>query len=292
MIAMKGRLPSNPLAEVAASEQMRPKFLEMTPLEVGPFAEEDSLGGAFRMLKIFDCGKFDAACVIGNLQKSIVARFGVPVYDCVLCHGVLEGGMQYARHERLTVIVINLDDIELLKSIKMIEQVLDEVASQARCERIDVLETTLLVGKDMIGEGGVGGEDLECAENELALADVHMTVIVMGMEQRAKVKGNVCNASVGERLTITGNGCLDVVVLVVKHQSDEIVVGFSTDVARLVDKDRKLLHGDNPLENKNAGGNPPALDSPLKQDDQRQYSTPLRFAAVPFPNHYGKDVAL
>ena len=160
MIAMKGRLPSNPLAEVAASEQMRPKFLEMTPLEVGPFAEEDSFSGAFRMLKIFDCGKFDAACVIGNLQKSIVERLGVPVYDCVLCHGVLEGGMQYARHERLAVIVINLDDIELLKSIKMIEQVLDEVASLARCESIDVLETNLLVGKDVLCEGGVGGEEL------------------------------------------------------------------------------------------------------------------------------------
>ena len=163
MIAMKGRLPSNPLAEVAASEQMRPKFLEMTPLEVGPFAEEDSF--------------------------------------------------------------------------------------------------------------------------------IHMTVIVVGMEQRAKVKGNVWNASVGERLTVTDNGCLDVVVLVVKHQSDEIVVGFSTDVARLVDKDRKHLHGDNPLETK-MPGNPPALDSPLKRDDQGQYSMPLRFAAVPFRNHYGKDVAL
>ena len=56
-------------------------------------------------------------------------------------------------------------------------------------------------------------------------------------------------------------------------QGEQVVPGFSPRVVRLIYEGGELLRETSPLDTKCAGGNPPALDSPLLRNDHLSYTT-------------------
>ena len=58
------------------------------------------------------------------------------------------------------------------------------------------------------------------------------------------------------------NAFNDCIVLIVKNEGDEVVVGDASEVARFVNKDGEFAHGGPPFLQKNAGGKTPALGGP------------------------------
>lgn len=58
------------------------------------------------------------------------------------------------------------------------------------------------------------------------------------------------------------NAFNDCIVLIVKNEGDEVVVGDASEVARFVNKDGEFAHDEPPFLQKNAGGKTPALGGP------------------------------
>lgn len=77
------------------------------------------------------------------------------------------------------------------------------------------------------------------------------------------MEGNIREASVAQGLLIQADRGGELITLIVKNQGKKVIPRLSADITRFINKNGELLHGVPPLDNKNAGGNPPALDSPL-----------------------------
>ncbi len=84
---------------------------------------------------------------------------------------------------------------------------------------------------------------------------------------------NVFKPADGQIALIEANRSPKIICLTMKDKRKEIVLGLTAQVARLVNEYRELPHLPPPRDIKNAGGNPPALDSPLLRDDQLLYIT-------------------
>ena len=59
------------------------------------------------------------------------------------------------------------------------------------------------------------------------------------------------------------NAFNDCIVLIVKNEGDEVVVGDASEVARFVNKDGEFAHDGPPFLQKNAGVRPRLLEAPL-----------------------------
>ena len=77
------------------------------------------------------------------------------------------------------------------------------------------------------------------------------------------MEGNIGKISVTQGLFIQADRRSELITLIVKNQGKKVIPRLSADITRFITTDGELLHGVPPLDNKNAGGNPPALDSPL-----------------------------
>ncbi len=249
-------------SRMGALQQMRAKLLKMAPFEIRPFAEKGVLRGALTMLAILDCRKFDTACVIGNLQKTVIAWPGTSIDDCALCKCVFKSGMQHFRYKRLPIVVVDLNRIEPLEAFEMVKQVFDKITPHMHCKTIGIAMVALPVCKNMVRKRGMRGENLECAQKLFALPNVQVAIIVVPMEQRPEVKRNVLKATVGERLPVSINGRLKLIALIMKDQGDEIEHGFPADVAGFVNENRELPHGESPQIPKMPGGTPRPLTAP------------------------------
>lgn len=249
-------------SRMGALQQMRAKLLKMPPFEIRPFAEKGALRGALTMLAILDCRKFDTACVIGNLQKTVIAWPGTSIDNCAFCKCVFKSGMQHFHYKRLPIVVVDLNRIEPLEAFEMVKQVFDKIAPHMRCKTIGIAMVALPVCKNMVRKRGMRSENLECAQKLFALPNVQVAIIVVPMEQRPEVKRNVLKATVGERLPVSINGRLKLIALIMKDQGDEIEHGFPPMSPDSSTKTESSLMANPPKYQKCRGGTPRPLTAP------------------------------
>lgn len=254
-------------------QSVAPKFSQVVLLKIAPLAEETSIGRGFFVVFILQDGEFDTASEVRHLEHPILGWSRIPIYDGIPEEGVLKRCVKNAGDEGLAVIVVDLDEFEFGELIEVVKQELGQVALHGTDELIRRLESILSIGKDVVAERRVLRERAEGHEELETLRCIEVTVFLVCPEERVEVEGDIWETPARERLFVQINRVGEVVALVMKDQGDQVVLGFSPEVAGLIYKDGELLHETPPLDTKSAGGNPPALDSPLLRGDHPSYTT-------------------
>lgn len=242
-------------------------------LEVAPLAEETSIGRGFLVTVVLQGSEFDTASEVCYLEHPILSWMCFPVHHRVLEEDVLERCVKNAGDEGLAVVVVNLDEVKPSELVEVVKQKLSQITLHGTNERARRSVSVLPVREDVIAERRVLRERVERHEELGAQRRIEVPVLLVCPEKRVEVEGDVWEASVRERLLVQIDRAGEIVALVMKDQGEQIVLGFSSEVAGLIYKDGELLHETSPLDTKSAGGNPPALDSPLLRGDHLSYTT-------------------
>ena len=268
--------PSKTSLSSVQLQQMLTDFLEVVSFEVCPFTKKDSIGWSLFSLAVFESGQLNPAYIIGNLEQSIELRIGVAVYNGVSSKCLLERAMKNPGYKNLTVVVIDLYGIERLERGQVFLEICNKVSLHACRQFVTAAKPVLLICENMVEEWRMGGEGTKSHKMFTPVLNIHATVCFLSSEQRRQMQRNVGKAFVSQGLFVQCNGTLYLIRLVMEHECNEVVLRFSADIARFIDKNGKFPHKaplPRSIDKKNAGGNPPALDSPLLQDDRYPYST-------------------
>ena len=268
--------PSRTSLSSAQLQQMLTDFLEVVSFEVCPFTKKDSIGWPLFSLAVFESGQLNSTYIIGDLKQSIGLRIGVAVYNGVSSKRLLERAMKNPGYKNLTVVVINLYGIEGLERGQVFLEICNKVSPHACRQFVTAAKPVLLICEDMVEKWRMGGKGAKSHKMFTSVLNIHATVCFLSSEQRRQMQRNVGKAFVAQGLFIQCNGVLYLIRLIMEHECNEVVLRFSADIARFIDKNGKFPHKaplPRSIDKKNAGGNPPALDSPLLQDDRYPYST-------------------
>ena len=241
--------------------------------KVTPLAEKASIGRGFFVALVLQSDEFDAANEVCNLEHPVFSWMRFPVHHRTLKEGVLERCVKDAGYEGLPVVVVDLDKVKLSELVEVVKQELGQITLHGTNERVCRLVSVLPVREDVIAEWSVLCERTEGHEELGALRRIEVPVLFVRPEERIEVEGDVWETSTRERLFVQIDRVGEIVALVMKDQGEQVVPGFSSEVAGLIYKDGELLHEISPLDTKSAGGNPPALDSPLLRGDRFSYTT-------------------
>ena len=273
-IAIKGRSFAIGMSCERQPLQNVPSELpQVVLLKVTPLAEEASIGRGFFVAFVLKSGEFDATGEVCNLEHPVFSWMRFPVHHRTLKEGVLERCVKNAGDKGLSVVVINLDEVKLCELVEVVKQELGQIALHGTNERIHRPVSVFPVREDVVTERRVLRERAEGHEKLGTLRCIKVTVLLVCPEKRVEVKGGVWETPARERLFVQTDRVGEIVALVMKDQGEQVVPGFSSEVAGLIYKDGELLHKTSPLDTKSAGGNPPALDSPLLRGDHLSYTT-------------------
>lgn len=279
-------LDMDELFGISLLQSVAPELPQVALLEVAPLAKEVPIGRGLLMALMLQGSELYAASEVRHLEHPILGRPCIPIHDGVPKEGVLKRRMKDTSDEGLAVIVVDFDEIEFCELIKVIKQELGQVALHGTDELIRRLESTLSIGKDVVAERRVLRERAEGHEELETLRRIEVTVFLVCPEERVEVEGDIWETPARERLFVQINRVGEVVALVMKDQGDQVVLGFSPEVAGLIYNDGELLHETPPLDTKSAGGNPPALDSPLLRGDHLSYTTSRSSESIVYePEH-------
>ena len=263
--------------ETLPLQNVSPELSQIVFLEVAPLAEESFIGQGFLVALILQSGEFDATNEVCNLEHPIFSWMCLPVHHRALKEGVLECCVKNAGNEGLPVVVVNLDKVKLGELVEVVKQELGQVALHGTNELIRRLVSALPVCEDVVAERSMLRERAEGHEQLNAQRCIEIPVPFVCPEEGIEVKGNVWETSARERLLVQTDRVGKIVALVMKDQGEQVVLGFSSEVAGLIYKDGELLHETSPLDTKSAGGNPPAKRQPsLRGKPSLLYHKPKR----------------
>lgn len=236
-----------------------PKLLQEVLLEVAPRAEKGQIGLALFMVLVFEGGVFDAAHQISDLSEPVETRSRFTVYQSLLPQRVFECPVQGVCNQALPVVVVNLHGIELLESLQVLKEELDDVALHFLPKRCAIRELALPIHKRLVAEGDAPSKRGETEQ----IARPHLDILVgkgfVAVRQRHEVEWLVLQSAFAKQALITSYIPRDVNRLIVKHERQDVVLGVPTQVAGLIYKNGKLTHKESLQEQENRG-DPPALD--------------------------------
>lgn len=242
-------------------------------LKVTPLAEEASIGRGFFVALVLKSGEFDATGEVCNLEHPIFSRTCFPIHHRTLEEDILECCVKNPGNEGLSVVVVNLDEVKLSELVEVVKEELGQITLHGMYERVSRLVSILTVRENVVAKRSVLRERAEGHEELRALRRVKVLVSLVCPEEWVEVEGDVWETTARERLLVQTDRVGEIVTLVMKDQGEQVVLGFSPEIAGLIYKDGELLHETPPLDTKSAGGNPPALDSPLLRGDHFTYTT-------------------
>ena len=249
------------------------KLSQVVLLKGAPLAKEGQVCSGRSVVVEFDGGQFDGADVVGNLQKNVVARLGISVNDRILGKHVFDGVVDGLGHYPLPVIVVDLDDVESLKVLDVVKKEVCEVSSHHVEELLVTVESLLLICERFVAERQMRKHDSKRAQIAFASGDIEPPVVVIPVEERAKVQRDGDEPPVRKVDLIGLEGLCHALALAVEHKCDEVITGRFSSVARFVYEDGELAHGIDLLQIKSAGGNPPALGGRPLREDHLFYTT-------------------
>ena len=252
---------------------MATELPQVALLKVAPMAEESPVGWGVFVALILQGSKFDATSEVCNLEHPVFSWICLSVHHSIFEEGILKCCVEDAGDEGLTVIVVDFDEVKLSELVEVVKQKLSQITLHGTNERVCRLVSVFPVREDVVAEWRMLRERAEGHEELGAQRRIEVPVLLVCPEKRVEVEGDVWEATVRERLLVQIDRAGEIVALVMKNQGEQVVLGFSSEVAGLIYKDGELLHEASPLDKKSAGGNPPALDSPLLRDDHLSYTT-------------------
>lgn len=258
-------------------QAMLPQLLQEVLFETFAHAKEELVGASCLGVCVLERFELERADVIGNLRNSIARRRRIAVNNGLLGQCKLDGIMQRLGNQGLSVVVINLNFIELLQIIKVIEQEdrdvpPDALDRTARRDHVSV-ELGLLIGKRRIPKRKILQKDAERCEVLLALLNIHAFVSVVAIKQRREMERDIPEPLSFQSAKIVRFVSSKSFVLLMEYEDYEVVLGFSARVAGFINEYGKVPHGPHAPSNKNAGGKPPAVGGPPCGEDHLRYTT-------------------
>lgn len=252
-------------------ETVPPQSLQEVLLKVAPIPKEERVSPALLLVLVLDGIEFELTDVISNLREAIAPGRSIAVNDGLLRQHILESIMQGLSHQYLSVVVVNLDLVELSKMVEVVQQIdcqipSDALDNAARGAGIFV-ELGLLIRENGISKRQVLSEDTESGEVSFASLYIHALVVIMAVQQRGQMQQDVIQPLSAQRVEVAPLKLLSSIPLVMKNQGDQVILRLSSRVAGLIDEDREFTHCKRTPDTKNAGGKPPAGGSPPSLED-------------------------
>lgn len=262
---------------VQTLQAMLAQLLQEVLFETFAHAKEELIGASCLGICVLERFELERADVIGNLRNSIARRRRIAVNNGLLGQCKLDGIMQRLGNQGLSVVVIDLNFIELLQIIKVIEQEdrdvpPDALDRTARRDHVSV-ELGLLIGKRRIPKRKILQKDAERCEVLLALLNIHAFVSVVAIKQRREMERDIPEPLSFQSAKIVRFVSSKSFVLFMEYEDYEVVLGFSAGVAGFINEYGKVPHSPHAPSNKNAGGKPPAVGGPPCGEDHLRYTT-------------------
>lgn len=249
-------------------------LLEVILLESVPTAKEFEI--SLGLLASFKLGsrKLDAAYVIGSLGQQIVPRRCIFKNSRFASNRALDSRVHCLSNDTLTPVVINLYLIESLQVSEMGSKIIHDIALDMLCKSAwSGCDPSLLIAETRIGNRQLVEHHRKCNEQLQTTGHVFPFVIIVAVQKRTEMKGNLILTEFPERSVVSGYGLIELRALIMKNQNNHVVLGYATGISRLVDKNRKIPHRRSPLKAKTPGGNPPALGGPSIRGIHPLYTT-------------------
>ena len=108
-------------------------------------------------------------------------------------------------------------------------------------ELVEVLELLAAVHEGGVRDGELTDERREDGEHQLALRDIEVLVILVAVQERLGMEGDVGKVGPGELALVARDRIGDAVRLDVEHERQGIVARLASAVAALVGEDAQLL---------------------------------------------------
>lgn len=259
-------------AKGTQSNPVTPKAFEKRFSEISMRSEKQVLGLSIARIVVLAGNVLDAARKISQLKQSVLTWSSISVDQCLLGKHVLECRMEDIRDESLPVVVVNLYGIVFLKLIQALKEKEGEVSSHPCGKITPRFKPTLFICKGVICKRNTPGKRREAPKHANTVSYIHAAVAIISMRQHDEMKRVVRQLSLSNNSFIVAYEAANVAALVVKNQRQHVVRGICSQVARLVNKDRKLTHAGS-LQKQKSRGFTPALDGPPKAETHLFYTT-------------------
>lgn len=182
---------------------MLAQLFEVVLLERAPLAEEHSVRGGLGMRLVFERRELERADVIRKLEEAVVGRLCVAVNNGIPRQRVLNRVMKGVGDDGLTVVVIDLDLLELLEEVEVVEDCQNKVSLHAGKEAPVVGIFAFSVGEGHVLEGEFVGHHAEAVEEGLACRYPEAFVIIVAIEQWPQMHRDVRDPS-GTKIGFVG----------------------------------------------------------------------------------------
>ena len=245
-------------------DSLRPHFLEDALPELGPRAEELLIGSGGRLVGILEGGQFHRADAVSNLAEPVVRERGQPVDRRVFREGVVDGLVGRLRDRLLPVVVVDLDNIEILKVRQLVEQKVDEALAHRGRDSVEIAVLLRLERDARVVCRRAAEEDPERREEPLPVGGTHVLAAVVAVQQRGGMERDVGQILLGERALIQANALERVFALLVEHEQEGQYLPL-----RLSPPDSSMNRPSScnlASNTKKPGETPPALGSPPSEE--------------------------
>lgn len=261
-VAQRVDIPSRePKRDFTTSKTVPSQLLQVVFSEITPCTEKSRIGLTFLMVVIFQGGVLDTADEVGNLGKTIVAWIGIAIHQGLSSERILKSLVQRSRYQTLPVIVIDFDDVVLLKPFQVFKQELDDVALHLHTEGITVCELSFSIRKCFVAKRDSPDKRGEAQQIPSAKFDAFIFEAIIAVRQQHKMERLVLQFPIIEQLLIVRDLRCDIVFLVVENERQDVILGIPAQVTGFINENGKLTHRQSLQKQESRGGIPrPSTD--------------------------------
>lgn len=250
------------ISSLSDLQQLPSNLSEIVLHEAAPVAEEPMIGRAIRMPLVAQRSQFDAADIIRDLGHVIVLRHCISVDSGIARQTHMNRTMHGMLHDQLPVIVIDLHANKGLKERQALVKKGDQIPFDLLGKMVNARKATFSVNKRVIPKRRLLNEETEPRKEALSVLKAERCELVMPAHHRCEMKCMLHQAGVLQGSSISPDIKRYLVSLIVKNKRYEVVVRAGSDIAGLINENRKLPHEAISCLTKMPGETPRRRDSP------------------------------
>ena len=226
----------------ATSQSVSTYFAEDILFEVAIIAKHNSFRGTLFVFGIANVGQLDATQIVCDLEEIIVCRGNVSIdYDVFRKH-LLNSAMNYIVDNNLTIVIVDLDNVVLLKLSQVLYQCEVNVLTHSIFKLTSIAKYLFAITQCYIAKWHLFNKYAKLRKITLSLMRVKNVIWTLPVSDGGEVKSKVWQPCIIQRLFETLDISLNVVCLDVKYQGEQIILGASSDVSGFIDEDGRLFH--------------------------------------------------
>lgn len=191
---------------------------------------------------VANCCQLDSADVVGYLEKTVLAWLNIAVNNCILKECGTHCSVYGFTDDALAVVVVNLYDVESLKELQVVIDKSLDVSLHLVLQGRWLGKLLLFVFEARVVEGELLDEEAETTEQSLSGGVCNRVEGGVPAQDWCEMKDAFRQVACRAGLFVLGKPSVNAIGLIVENKREKIVLGASTDVARLIDKYRKLTH--------------------------------------------------